>query len=74
MKQLQLYLVQFIHLTLSFDGWSSKGGDEIYTVHVTTPTRMSFLVAGLIMTGLSTDANNLFTRILEVCVLRITIQ
>ncbi len=41
------------HLTLSFDGWSSQKHDEIYTVHVTTPLRRSFLIDGLVLTGLS---------------------
>ena len=36
-KELFEFLVTFTHLTPSFDGWSSKGHDEIYTVHVTTP-------------------------------------
>ncbi|KAJ7110847.1 hypothetical protein C8R44DRAFT_883317 [Mycena epipterygia] len=40
MKQLK-DLESFVHLTLSFDGWSSRRSDEIYTVHVSTPTRMS---------------------------------
>ncbi|KAJ7454886.1 hypothetical protein FB451DRAFT_1184716 [Mycena latifolia] len=55
-NQLKIFLAQFIHLTLSFDGWSSKAGDKIYTVHVTMPTHMLFLVAGLVMTGFLTDA------------------
>ena len=36
-KELVTFLVGFIHLTLSFDGWLSKGHDEFYTVHITTP-------------------------------------
>ena len=36
-KELVTFLAGFIHLTLSFDGWLSKGHDEIYTVHITTP-------------------------------------
>ncbi|KAJ7343922.1 hypothetical protein DFH08DRAFT_1009112 [Mycena albidolilacea] len=39
MKHLQELLESFIHLTMSFDGWSSWSNDEIYTVHVSTPTR-----------------------------------
>ena len=34
-KRIKGYLNQFTHNTLSFDGWSSKGHDEIYTVHIT---------------------------------------
>ncbi|KAJ3913026.1 ribonuclease H-like domain-containing protein [Lentinula edodes] len=55
------YLAKFTHLTISYDGWSSLLGDEIYTVHITTPLRRSFLVDGLILTGKSTDADSLFT-------------
>ncbi|KAJ6590797.1 hypothetical protein B0H10DRAFT_2332021 [Mycena sp. CBHHK59/15] len=64
LKLLKVFLAQFIHLTLSFDGWSSKKGDEIYTVHITTPNRMSFLVEGLVLTGISTSAENIFNRLL----------
>jgi hypothetical protein len=65
-EQLVTFLIGFIHLTLSFDGWSSKGGAEIYTVHITTPLRQSYLVDGLMLTGLSTDGQNLFSLISEV--------
>lgn len=44
--KLLVYFANFIHLTLSFDGWSSKGHNKIYTGHVTTPGRRSFLVEG----------------------------
>ncbi|KAJ3851097.1 hypothetical protein EV368DRAFT_66023 [Lentinula lateritia] len=64
-NQVLVFLATFIYLTISFDGWSSKRGDEIYTVHITTPMRCSFLVDGLILTGESTDAKSLFTRIGE---------
>ena len=60
MKQLQMLLESFIHLTMSFDGWSSRRNDEIYTVHISTPTRMSYLVAGIILTGLSTSGETIF--------------
>lgn len=66
-KELSTYLENFIHLTMSYDGWSSKGRDEIYTVHVTTPDpRKSYLVEGLILTGLSTDAETIFDRLKDV--------
>lgn len=38
---------RYIHMTMSFDGWSSKGHDEIYTVHATTPTRRSVCLMGM---------------------------
>ncbi|KAJ7933484.1 hypothetical protein B0H13DRAFT_1855993 [Mycena leptocephala] len=69
LKLLKVVLAQFIHLTLSFDGWSSKGGDKIYTVHITTPNRMSFLVEGLVLTGISTSGENIFHRLLAVLTL-----
>ncbi|KAJ7342847.1 hypothetical protein DFH08DRAFT_811187 [Mycena albidolilacea] len=59
MVQLKTLLESFIHLTLSFDGWSSRKSDEIYTVHVSTPTRMSYMVAGIILTGLSTTGETI---------------
>ena len=67
-KELFTFLGTFIHLMLSFDGWSSKGRDEIYTVHVTTPfPRKLYLVEGLMLTGSSTDAETIFDRIKDVC-------
>src|SRR5260221_9566870 len=55
------------HLTLSFDGWSSQKHNEIYTVHVTTPLRRSFLIDGLVLTGLSVTGELLGERLGEVC-------
>jgi len=66
-SKIATYLATFIHLTLSFDGWSSKGHDEIYSVHITTPLRSSFFVEGLILTGLSTTGDALFGYLSEVC-------
>lgn len=54
------FLIGMFHLTLSYDGWSSKGHDEIYTVHITTPSRRSFLVDGLVLTGLATTGDMIF--------------
>ena len=66
-KELLVYLVTFIHLTLSFDGWSSKGRDKIYTVHITTSfPRKSYLVGGLILTDSSTNAKTVFDRLKDV--------
>jgi hypothetical protein len=64
--QLKALLEVFIHLTLSFDGWSSRRNDEIYTVHVTTPTRMSYMVAGIILTGISTTSETIFENLKQV--------
>ncbi|KZP02060.1 hypothetical protein FIBSPDRAFT_970560 [Athelia psychrophila] len=47
------------HLTLSFDGWSSKNHDKIYTALVTTPQHHSFLFDYLILTSLATIADSL---------------
>ena len=59
-EQLFTYLTGFAHLSLSFDGWSSKGHDKIYTVHIMTPLRCLFLVKGLILNGLSATGEILF--------------
>ncbi|KAJ7748757.1 hypothetical protein DFH07DRAFT_961954 [Mycena maculata] len=37
MQKLSEFLADKEHLTLSLDGWSSRGKDEIYTFHITTP-------------------------------------
>jgi hypothetical protein len=67
-KGLITFLAGFIHLTLSFDGWSSKGHNEIHTVHITTPwPQKSYLVEGLLLTGLSMDAKTLFDKLKDVC-------
>jgi hypothetical protein len=65
--KLLLYLTGMVHLSLSFDGWSSKGHDEIYTVHVTTPLRRSFLFDALVLTSFSTSGESLFNFLSEVC-------
>jgi hypothetical protein len=63
-KQLREYLANFkSHKSLSFDGWSSKGHDEIYTISLTTPLRYSYLVDGLVLTGTTVSGENLFERI-----------
>lgn len=66
--KLLAYLTSFIHLTLSFDGWTSKGHNEIYTAHVTTPGRRSFLVDGLVLDGISPSGQNLSTLLSRVSI------
>ena len=51
---------------LSFDGWSSKGHDEIYMVHLTNFLRQSFLIEGLILTGLLTTGEEIFNRLIPI--------
>ncbi|KAG6889030.1 hypothetical protein C0992_006653 [Termitomyces sp. T32_za158] len=51
--KLKEYLSNQIHLTLSFDGWSTRAKDEIYTFHATTQTRRSFFVEGHVFKGVS---------------------
>ena len=47
-KKVEDHLAKFDHNTLSYDGWSSKGCDKVYTVHITMPwPRQSYLVEGL---------------------------
>ena len=65
--KLTTYILSFVHLTLSFDGWSSKGHNKIYTVHITTPLWCSFLIDSLILTGLSTVGQVLFDFLSHVC-------
>lgn len=66
-KMVEDHLAKFEHNTISYDGWSSKKRDEVYTVHITTPwPRQSYLVEGLQLTGKSTDAETLFDGIAEV--------
>ncbi|KAF7314722.1 hypothetical protein MKEN_00946200 [Mycena kentingensis (nom. inval.)] len=66
MAALFTHLTALTHLTMSFDGWSSRFHDEIYTVHVTTALRSSFLVDGLVLTGQSVCAELLCTKLGEV--------
>lgn len=66
-KDLEKHLSKFEHNTVLYDGWSSKGHAEIYTVHITTPwPRQSYLVEGLQLTGKSTNAETLFAGIAAV--------
>jgi hypothetical protein len=65
--KLTAYLLALSHLMLSFDGWSSKGHDEIYTVSITTALRRSFLFDCLVLTGLPTDGQYLYERLSKVC-------
>jgi hypothetical protein len=60
MVALQTFLAPRFHLTLSFDGWSSREHDEIYTFHTTLPSRRSFLTAGHVFKGVSVTAAALF--------------
>lgn len=48
------------HLTLSFDGWSTRAKDEVYTFHTTTPKRRSFFTDGHVFKGLSVTADALY--------------
>ncbi|KAF7327065.1 hypothetical protein MKEN_00281800 [Mycena kentingensis (nom. inval.)] len=73
MEALYVHLTTLWHLTLSFDGWSSRLHDEIYTVHITTALRSSFLVDGLVLTGQSVTAELLCSKLGEV-ILRYSAQ
>jgi hypothetical protein len=61
--KLVVYLVGMAHLTLSFDGWSSKGHNEIYILSITTPAQWSFLANGLVLTGTSCSGETLFSHL-----------
>ncbi|KAF8191063.1 hypothetical protein K438DRAFT_1762979 [Mycena galopus ATCC 62051] len=56
MVALKAFLAARFYLTLSFDGWSSRAHDEIYTFHTTLPSRRSFLTAGHVFKGVSVTA------------------
>ncbi|KAK7020897.1 DUF659 family protein, partial [Favolaschia claudopus] len=73
MEQLQAMVQSFIHLTLSFDGWSSQRKDEIYisgaeinTTHVTTSACLSYLVVGIILTGISATGGKICEELTKV--------
>ncbi|KAF8872812.1 ribonuclease H-like domain-containing protein [Infundibulicybe gibba] len=46
-REIQIaYLKTQTHLTISFDGGSTRGGEAFYTVHATTPTHRVVLLEG----------------------------
>lgn len=51
------------HLTISFDGWSLRGKDEIYTFHITTPSWRSIFAAEHVFNGLSVMGTALMERV-----------
>ncbi|CAK5274220.1 unnamed protein product [Mycena citricolor] len=59
--QLKAFLLHRYFLTLSLDGWSSRGKDEIYTFHTTLPSRRSIFTLGHVFKGVSVTAEALFT-------------
>ncbi len=54
---INLKLLEFLagqtSLTLSYDGWSTRARDEIYTFHTTTSKRRSIFAAGHVFKGVS---------------------
>ena len=44
MEKFKGFISSYSHLTLSFDGWSTRKKDEIYTFHTTTPKRRLFFM------------------------------
>jgi hypothetical protein len=54
------------HLTLSFDGWSTKACDELYTFHTTTPKWRSFFTDGHVFKGESVTGEALLSIIIKV--------
>ena len=47
------FLADQTSLTLSYDGWSTRARDEIYTFHTTTSKRRSIFAAGHVFKGVS---------------------
>lgn len=68
------YLEDKHHLTLSFDGWSTKARDELYTFHTTTPRRRSFFTHGHVFKGVSVTGEALLGVILKVYILRVQLH
>ena len=62
------FLKNHSHLTLSFDGWSTRARDELYTFHTTTPKRRSFFTDGHVFKGVSVTGEALLGMIVKVCV------
>ncbi|KAF8806373.1 hypothetical protein BYT27DRAFT_7082614 [Phlegmacium glaucopus] len=54
------------HLTLSFDGWSTRARDEVYTFHTTTPKQCSFFTHGHVFKGISVTGEALLSVIIKV--------
>ena len=65
-EQLKKYLEGKCHLTFSFDGWSTRAKDELYTFHTTTPKRRSFFTDGQIFRGVSVTGDALKAVCIEV--------
>jgi hypothetical protein len=65
----QKFLEGLSHLTLSFDGWSTRARDELYTFHTTTPRRRSFFADGHIFKGVSVTGEALLGVIVKVWLL-----
>ena len=57
------------HLTLTFDGLTTRNPDSIYTIHVITPERDVFLVKGVELSGESHTAERIAQVVIEVCAL-----
>lgn len=61
-------LSQCENLTLSFDGGTTRGGESVYTVHVTDPTtREAYLIEGSEQTGVSHTAEHIRGILDKVC-------
>jgi hypothetical protein len=58
------------HLTISYDGGSTRAVESIYSVHVTTPeTRESYFIEGNEASGLSHTGEHIRDLLLKVCLL-----
>jgi len=57
------------HLTISYDGGSTRATESIYSVHVTTPdTRESYFIEGNEASGLSHTGEHIHALLLKVCI------
>jgi hypothetical protein len=61
-------LSELSQLTLTFDGGTTRGGESVYTVHVTDPaTREAYLIEGNEATGVSHTGEHIETVLDKVC-------
>ncbi|KAJ3794873.1 ribonuclease H-like domain-containing protein [Lentinula aff. detonsa] len=66
-KALAKFLNGRRYLTITFDGWSSRAKDEIYTFHTTLPSRRSIFTTGHVFKGISVTAAELL-KVIKLCV------
>ena len=59
-------LLKIKNLTISYDGGTTKAVESIYTIHVTTPSRRSYLIEGSEKSGISHTGPQIAKELLKV--------